>query len=530
MKRGLWLALFFVVVLLAGTARSHRLRDVFVDGKIYFLDADCYSRMTRVLMVAEGRSWTIRHHDFENWPQGITPHTTAPLDWLIVALSKLVKPGEGSVLRGQSLDLAGALIGPVLGMIACAFVALSRRSWWTLVAAGFVAVSPILVHGTSLGRPDHQALLIALVAAALALEWRLLEKATRGVAAGAGVLWGVAWWVSLYEPLVLFALVLVALAVARPAAFRERERWWGWAALLAVFGVSVLIDGWRVALPAAELREAFARWRLSIGELHALDASLIFRWLGWACVLAPLALGWQWRRAEARWLLVLLVATFALTCWQLRWGYFLALIFALSLPIQVEALARRRWLAGVVMFVGLWPMAAEWDAALFNDDPLVARERLVQRMEAKALRAIAEEQGARNAGPFVAPWWLSPAISYWSGQPGVAGSSHQSLPGILDSARIFLAPDAGAALALLRERRVAWVLADVPERVVPTSSTLLGVAAPEDCFAHDLMRAAFPEPWTLLLVPERSLPRMENDIFKVWRVRGDTAPASVPAK
>jgi hypothetical protein len=262
--------------------------------------------------------------------------------------------------------------------------------------------------------------------------------------------------------------------------------------------------------------------------MHALDwrGGTVFRWLGASCLLAPIALGWQWRRPEARWLLVLHAATLALTCWQVRWGYFLALVFALSLPVQVEVLARRQWIAGVLWFIGLWPMAREWDDAIFNDE----RARLVQRMEKKALREIAEFQGSRNAGPFLAPWWLSPPVAYWSRQPGVAGSSHQSLPGILDSARVFLSPDVGAALLILRERRVAWVLADVPERMVPTSATLLGVSAPEHCFAHDLMHNVLPEPWTLALVPERSLPRTEHEFFKVWRVRADAVPVSVPAK
>src|SRR5262249_44063479 len=154
----LWLALLFALVLLAGAARCHRLRDVFVQGKIYFLDADCYSRMTRARMVSEGVALSIRHHDFENWPQGITAHTTAPLDGLIVGLARIADWGlrmadsqQRSALRGQSLDLAGAFIGPLLGMLACGAIALllPRRSWWTLAAVGIVAASPILVHGTS---------------------------------------------------------------------------------------------------------------------------------------------------------------------------------------------------------------------------------------------------------------------------------------------------------------------------------------------------------------------------------------------
>lgn len=509
-KRVLWLALFFAIVLLAGAARCHRLRDVFVEGRIYFLDADCYSRMTRARMVAEGGALTIRHHDFENWPQGITAHTTAPLDWLIAALSKVPLVGKDSVLHAQTLDLAGAIIGPLLGMLACAALALSQRSWWALAAAALFAVSPIAVHGTAIGRPDHQALLIALLAIALPLELRLLQNPTRNTAIAAGLAWGVALWVSLYEPLVLLAVTLLGLLVAKPAAFRERARWWGWAATALVFALAVLIDGWRLTVPAPELRDAFERWKLTIGELHATELGTTLRWLGAASLLAPIALGWQWRRPEARWLLVLLVATLALTCWQLRWGYFLALIYALSLPAQIDAFPRHRWLAAVVLFVGLWPMAKEWDSALFTDDPEVERAHAVPRLEMIALREIAEAQGARKVGPFLAPWWLSPSIAYWSRQPGVAGSSHESLPGILDSARVWLAPDEATALPILHARQVAWVLVDAPERTVPTSATLLGVPRPERTFAHELMENAPRDP---------ALPRQEHEFFKVWRVR-----------
>ncbi len=530
-KRVLWLALFFALVLLAGAARCHRLRDVFVDGKIYFLDPDCYSRMTRARMVSEGVALTIRHHDFENWPQGITTHTTAPLDWLIAGLSKLPLVTPGSVLATQRLDLAGALVGPLLGMFACAMIAiLLRRSWWSLAAAGLVAISPIVVHGTALGRPDHQALLIALLAVALPLELRMIESTRRTTVIVAGIAWGLALWVSLYEPLVLLALTMAGLLMARPAAFRERERWWEWGALAAVFAVGILIDGWRVTVPSPELREAFARWKLTIGELQSTGWSAMLRWVGAASLLAPLALAFQWRRPEARWLLCLVVATFALTWWQMRWGYFLALALAISLPAQIEALARRRWIAGVVLLVGLWPMAREWDAALFSDDPDLEREQLVRRLEMQTVRQLAELQGARKAGPFVAPWWLSPAVSYWSRLPGVAGSSHESLPGILDTARVWLAADAGAALPILRERRVTWILADTPERLIPTSATLLGVTAPEHCLAHDLTLSVLPEPWTLALLSERALPQMPHGFFKVWRVRPDAKPSTMNPK
>src|SRR5262249_45564597 len=131
--------------------------------------------------------------------------------------------------------------------------------------------------------------------------------------------------------------------------------------------------------------------------------------------------------------LVLLLVTFALTLWQLRWGYFLAIAFALSLPWQFAAV-RRPWIAWAIFLVALWPLARDWDEKLFPDDHPeldLATKRSVLRVEAVRLREVAEAMRSADRRPFIAPWWLSPALAYWSGQPGVGGSSHESLPGIV---------------------------------------------------------------------------------------------------
>jgi hypothetical protein len=48
--------------------------------------------MTRVRMCSKHPGLIVRHHDFENFPTGTTPHTTVPLDYLILGLSTLLKP------------------------------------------------------------------------------------------------------------------------------------------------------------------------------------------------------------------------------------------------------------------------------------------------------------------------------------------------------------------------------------------------------------------------------------------------------
>src|SRR4051794_17268212 len=90
----------FVLSVLILITRCANYQDVFVGGEIYFVDADCYARMSRVRLVAEHPGTIVRHHDFENFPNGTTPHTTAPLDYLIVGLAAALAP-----LTAQPLDL-----------------------------------------------------------------------------------------------------------------------------------------------------------------------------------------------------------------------------------------------------------------------------------------------------------------------------------------------------------------------------------------------------------------------------------------
>ena len=492
----------FAAILAFGT-RVANVRSVFLEGRIYFVDADCYSRMTRAQMVLEGRGPVIRHHQFENHPQGVTPHTTAPLDWLIAGLKpvldlgfRLLDPQQTSVLRTQTLDLAGALVSPLLGTVTCVFLAFwavrrerARRRMnaeagvtqpvphVALAVPLLFALSPILVHGTSLGRPDHQSLLIAVLALALGAESRLAGEITRRWAITSGVAWAVALWVSFYEPLVLFLAVLLVWATCSPRALITRERLLGFGIFAAISGATIALEGWRIYPPESGMLTYLANWNATIGELRHASPAIIFRWLGYACVLAPVLLVIRHRiDRRAVPMLVLLLLVLALAVWQVRWGYFLALVFVMTLPWQLAAL-RKTWLAWLVMFVGLWPILREWDERVFATDE-AQRQLALRQREVVQLREYAERMRAPEQRAFIAPWWMSPAIAYWSGQPGIAGSSHESLPGTVATARFYLSENPADAAAILRERQVGWVLADDPSRVISTSQALLGTNPP----------------------------------------------------
>jgi hypothetical protein len=506
--------LLLLAVVLLGTTTAQR-QNVFSGGGVTFVDADCYSRMTRVARVLEHPFRSIRHHDFENAPAGIETHTTAPLDWLIAALAVALSP-----FSTHALDLAGAWISPLLGLATLLVLWLwstRERLPYRHAMLLLVAVSPILVQAFKLGRPDHQSLLLFLLAAAFAVEWTLWNHPSRRAAIAWGATWSVALWTSLYEPLVMFALLLVLrFALLRRRAF-ENPWLLAWGMLVAGIAVALLFDGWRVSTQAPEVAEYFARWSVSIGELAHLSpfSSQFPGWLGWLAPALPLLLAWQlWKTRDARLaaLLALLLATYALTCWQIRWGCFLALVAAMALPFAMATI-HWRTAAWAAFLLGLWPVAAQWDALLFPSDEQ-QEARAEWREDYGELRALSGWLKTQPPGVVLAPWWLSPPIAYWSGHPCVAGSSHESLPGIVDTARFYFATNADQAREIIRHRDVRYVVAYEPDRVLGTAAALLDEPVPRGSLGEILYRVPSLAPSWLRLVNASAY-------FKLYEVRSD---------
>jgi hypothetical protein len=486
--------------------RCANYQDVFIGGEIYFTDADCYARMTRVRMCLEKPGEIIRHHSFEDFPEGTTPHTTAPFDYLIAALSVTL-----GLFTTQARDLAGAIVSPLLALLTGWFL-----FWWSRQirlpyrAALLIlfSISPILVHGTELGRPDHQSLLLALITVALCAEWSLSVKQSRGWSLASGTAWGLALWISLYEPLILLAVLCLAqLLVARKTIF-ARKRVTGWASCGAIILLALVVEQRLPVLPSQT--QVFSHWASTIGELSPVPISdpIWLRWLGLLLILLPALLWFALRRTRAvpTTLVAVFLASCGLTIWQARWGYFTALAFALVLPACLTLIRFR--VAGYLLFgISCWPILKDWDERLWPNEIQVALA-VERRTEAVDWRSIAKEID----GPFLAPWWWSPAVAYWSGQPGVAGSSHEALPGIERSARFFLASDAEAADAILRETEVVWVVTYDADRTTTNSAAVLGVQPPENALARVLDRTPSQSPPFLELATQ-------NSVAKLFRVR-----------
>lgn len=483
-----------VLSTLISATRCANYQEVFFGGDVYFTDADCYARMTRVRMSQDHPGLIIRHHDFENFPTGTTPHTTAPLDYLIFVLSTLLEP-----FAVHPLDLAGALVSPMLGLCGGWFLwwwarRMKFRYAWAMLI--LYAISPILVHGTELGRPDHQSLSILFIMVAVCAEWSLRTEPSRGWEIVSGISWAMAIWVSAYEPLLLLLLILLlGTRQDRQSLFGIHRRI-GWVLFAAILVVALLIERRLPSLSIFYGGEIFKSWSRTIGELSSVSPlnPVWFRWAGYMIALAPLLMWVTFRNPQlittsrrALPIFVLLMVTYLLTIWQARWGYFFILIFALVLPLLLESIKSPTavWLA---LTLSIFPIMRHWDEQLWPNESELA-QRAERRIESTQLRALASALRSQELRPFLAPWWLSPAIAYWSNQPAVAGSSHESLEGIADSARFYLADNWQAAREILSKHRVEWVLAYDSERVAENSALILAVPVPSNhralCFVLD---------------------------------------------
>jgi hypothetical protein len=495
--------------------------------------------MTRVQMCDGKPGLIVRHHAFENFPQGTTAHTTALFDYLILGLSLLLRP-----FTVHALDFAGAFVSPLLALIGVWFLwwwsrRMQFRYRWAMLVV--YAISPILVHGTALGRPDHQSLSILLVTIAICTEWSFqnlqainapsngiresrIALRIRGWAMISAAAWALAIWVSAYEPLVLFLIAVTTTFLVNRRSLFGRDRLAGWILFAAIIAIALLIERRIPSLSILHPDPIFKNWARTIGELaHVSPANPVWlRWCGYLLLVAPFLIlinirprrdgAPSPRRAgsgRAVPIYVLLIATYLLTISQVRWGYFFALLFALALPVLLAPIksASAVWIA---FALSIFPMLRDWDERLWPNETQLAA-RVERRSESAQLRELALDLQSYDVHPFLAPWWLSPSIAYWSGQPGVAGSSHESLNGIEDSARFFLSDDFQKAREILQNHRVAWVFAYDSDRVAQNSAAILNQPLP----LHPLCRVLDRTPGQ---VPRFLMLSAQTATFKLYQV------------
>jgi hypothetical protein len=320
---------------------------------------------------------------------------------------------------------------------------------------------------------------------------------------------------------VLFLIVTgTPFFVDRRALF-ARDRRAGWILFAAIIAIAVLIERRVPSFAIFQSNAAFKNWARAIGELaHVSPANPVWlRWCGYLLLAAPLLIWMNFRTRKdaahgvrALPIYVLLVATYLLTIWQARWGYFFLLIFALALPALLEPI-KSRVAVWIAFLLSMFPILRDWDETVWPSDVQLAR-RVEQRNESVQLRDLALNLRSSDVRPFLAPWWLSPSIVYWSGQPGVAGSSHESLSGIEDTARFFLSEDVHKAREILENHPVSWVFAYDSERVAQNSAAILNKALPLRPLCRVLDRTPTQAPRFLIFTAQ-------NAACKLYRVAVD---------
>lgn len=310
----------------------------------FMVEADCYSQLARVQRILAGQGLLQNHFALENWPEGLTPSTTAPFDYVILFLYALLWP-----FTSHPLDWAGALVSPALWIALVGFWMLIRSREFNLTGRALLiagtAVLPSLIWGTAFGRPRHQSLILALMAMGLTAEyerWQLELTPKRAWNIFAGVVWGLACWTSLFEPVVVAGTLIVFNLIVR-----RREN----PAFLIAFGVVLLamtlLEGGHIFGNVAHvyaLRDSpeTVNWLRSIAEVAPLDFPRLLMRMAFVVLITPIAAWCLWPRRNGNKtdiLLILLAAALTgLTCLQGRWVYYASLtgLFVIARFCQAE--------------------------------------------------------------------------------------------------------------------------------------------------------------------------------------------------
>jgi hypothetical protein len=423
------------------------------------VEADCYSQLARVQRILQGQGLIQNHFTVENWPEGLDPSTTAPFDYVILLLYAPL-----SLFTKHPLDWAGALVSPALWVALVFFWMLIRSREFTLAGRSLLllgsAALPAFIWATACGRPRHQSLILALMAMGLTAEyerWQIELTPMRAWNIFAGAVWGLACWTSLFEPTVVVTVLVVFNLIVR-----RREN----VAFLVSFGVValaiILLEGdhiftniFNIYSLTPENRQYALNWLGTIAEVQPISLeSFIQQMTCLSFVLIVPLVSWRLLRQvgdhRTDWLIILLTILLAFLMFvQKRWVYY-ANLAELILIVRYYQLAPRRWSRLLVAAFFLFGIA--------YDNIAQIQERAHAPAAQPSLELAQIAASINEPGGIMAPWWLSPGLLYFSGQPIVSGSSHCGISGIVASAKFFTATNWSDAENILRERQVRWIV------------------------------------------------------------------------
>ncbi|MGF1655365.1 MAG: hypothetical protein ACFCU3_00135 [Verrucomicrobiales bacterium] len=510
----IWKGAWVVVAVVGVGALSFWLRtfpyeQVFLNNTVAYADGDCYLWLQRAQASREHFGRGLHQHSFENHPEGTSPHTTLVFDHVLVVFDWML--GGFAPEQYDRLAWSAAWVGPVLQsfFLMLLTAALLRWGWpgswlWPVL----LAVSPPVVWTGVLGRPDHQALLVSLLFAVGAIRVAKLSVVRRQAWWGGleGAVWGVLIWTSLLEPVLSGAILALGWFLGRKIfKFKgeKQKHWWvAWLVAGLVLLVALQREGVRLTLPGSD--PWFAIWARQLGELQ--PSSL----LGFLVALGYLPLLVLTVLIAARWLgrpehlrqssaLLWLLSSLCLGCvllilaWQQqRWMPYAVVWLAPALSWGLGRLAGSRWQVGVVAaaLLCLWPMGKEWYGL---KRPSLEREsrmawQAYQHQELAAVARALRDQTSDGDLPrgLMTPFWWAPAWAWHTGKPAVAGTSHQSLSGIVDSLRFFASEDEAEAAEYLFARQVRWVIVGLDQEMVQSSEAFFEQTLSEHAMARIL--------------------------------------------
>jgi hypothetical protein len=464
------------------------------------VEADCYSQLARVQRILQGQGLIQNHFKVENWPEDLIPSTTAPFDYVILLLWAPLW-----FFTKHPLDWAGALVSPALWIALVLFWMLFRSREFTLTGRTLFLVGstalPAFIWATAFGRPRHQSLILALMAMGLTAEyerWHIELSPKRAWNIFAGIIWGLACWTSLYEPPIVFVvLVLFNLIVRR----KENP------AFLISYGVvmlvALLLEGvhiFNVSSLTPEYRQYLLNWLQTIGEVQGVDFATYIQQMTLVLLVLPFIAWRLWARGGDRTadslLIVLTFLLCILTAFQRRWLYY-ASLGELFLIVRYGQVAWERWTRGAALLslrwkgtpTPLWSLICALTSSAAQALVLIifligVTDSDLTQIEGHAnvpanqpsLQLAQISRSIDQPGGIMAPWWLSPGLLYFSGQPIVSGSSHCGISGIVASAKFFTTTSWPEAQRILRERQVRWIVVyDDPVYEYPLLDSSLGI-------------------------------------------------------
>ncbi len=441
--------------------------------RAWAVEADCYSQLARDQRILQGKGLIQNHFTVENWPEGLIPSTTAPFDYAILLVYAPL-----TFFTKYPLDWAGALVSPLLWLALILFWTLFRSREFNLTGRALLIIGsaalPAFIWATAFGRPRHQSLILFLMALALTAEyerWHIELMRKRAWHIFAGIVWALACWTSLFEPTVVLTVLIIFNLIVR-----RRENVEFLISYGAVMLIALLVEGvhvFNVFNLSPENSAAMVNWLNTIAEVRGIGFSgFIQQVMCLSFVLLVPFISWRLLRGEGDrradgLLIVLTILLAVLTFVQRRWIYY-ANLTELLLIARYCQVAPIRWTQWLVMAFGLF--------GLVYDNTLQLEGRLTAPANQPSVELATLARSIDEPGGIMAPWWLSPGLLYFSGQPIVSGSSHCGISGIVASAKFYATPSWLEAEQILKERRVRWVVIyDNPDAYYPVLNTARGI-------------------------------------------------------